>query len=254
MNNLYEITYAVNQTFEIFGDYTEARFDNSDDAENCAREWAAEMADQYLDNQSGDRYPMSVGLANEVEFDREWCGATDADRDNLIDAIMASAIEITRTVFVGDDEIEDNDGQEIAIALIRAIEDGNPNVRWKRDGSPERNLLPVILYKYGYADGAWNHATLSESEDALRMFRRIGVEYPCSARRVVARAHARQERINDIRRPVWVASSRVADAQRALAAAQRELETALAAHAAAEADAAAQVQCVDAYYAQLTQG
>ena len=197
-----KITYTVSQTFTIFGDPCEQTFATEGEAEAYADELAEEIPKSFFtrngDNATCQRdecWGGTTGSSNEVDWTNslDWT-ATDEDDESeyaemtilWADLVAAcfEAVEITRAVVVCDEEIEGEDNQNIAIALLDAIKLGNDRVRFN---SVNNKLLICNT-----------PAILEEGEAALSQFRCANLKYPCVAAREQGRARAIQARKNEL--------------------------------------------------------
>lgn len=101
-------TYTVSNTFEIFGDAAPESYDNHDDAQRAAREFAEQIASTFYTRQGDEAvipfydHSGKTGSAKEVDFQAELsrdAGATTVNDgrmpwEDLVSAILDAAIEI----------------------------------------------------------------------------------------------------------------------------------------------------------------
>ncbi|OBU84529.1 hypothetical protein [Chromobacterium subtsugae] len=221
----YQIQFTASQTNHDMGDDAAQSFTTLAKAE----QYAAELTEALR------------------ELVRDW--SSDAGREPNYDDIR---VEIVRQVFVDGVEVEDQDDQDIILALIAAAERAHPAVRWNSCHSAggegrARGWRLLICPR-----GTWEPVALArlESEAMFQFFHAQGLEYPCKVSRRLGSMQERQARevaarnallpvrqaafqaaraVDELRRQLEIAESRLLDARRL----QSEMEDRLAARLAA---------------------
>lgn len=218
MSANYEITYTVSQVADGCGDPCTRTFTSAAEAEEYAEQLEQDTLAWWRDEIVPDDRA-------EYEFNR----SDDSEPYSAPECPVDVQTEIR--VEVCGEEIEDDCGQRIAIALIDAMNAGNPQIRF---GTGQ--LRPAHLLVNTGTDilERWRPAELVESNDAAEQFRRIGVPYPCTAERAQAQERARTRARcavhnaydSDGAKPLREAQERVRLAELALEAAQDAMRAA----------------------------